>query len=124
MRTVMAVLVGIACLAAHAADSTSAPAASAQPLTVDSVNLSGADFFAAYTHTDPIIRERAQLYLLGVMDASEGRSWCSYRIAKSITLREVVFESLRKQTPARMQQRASLLIEAALKSTLPCKVKK
>ncbi|GAA5172766.1 Rap1a/Tai family immunity protein [Viridibacterium curvum] len=87
------------------------------------MNLNGVDFLAAWTHTEPAIRERAQLYLLGVMDASEGRAWCSYSRAKSITLHELVFASLRKTSPARLQQRASLLIESALRSSLPCKVK-
>jgi len=125
-RALATAVIGMACLATHAADSAlPAPAPAVQPgFSVDNVNLNGADFFAAYTQTDPAIREHAQIYLLGVMDSSEGRAWCSFRIAKSITLREIVFEFLRKQPPARMQHRASQLIEEALKSSLPCKVKK
>ncbi|PLK47311.1 Rap1a/Tai family immunity protein [Uliginosibacterium sp. TH139] len=112
-----------AALCAASLAASAAPDAAPNP-GIDSVNLSGADFFAAYTHSDPAIRERAQLYLLGVMDASEGRSWCSYRIAKSVTLREIVFEHLRKQPAAKLSRRASSLIEEGLQAALPCKEKK
>lgn len=93
-------------------------------LSPDSVNLSGADFFAAYTDSDAARRERAQLYLLGVMDATEGRDWCAYQLAKSITLREIVFEHLRKQSSAHLQKRASVLITEALRTSLACKEKR
>ena len=95
-----------------------------QAPTAHTVNLNGADFFAAWTHTDLAIRERAQLYLLGAMDASEGRTWCSYSRAKSITLHEIVFEHLRQQSSATLRRRASSLIEEGLQTALPCKGKK
>ncbi|MFT3734395.1 MAG: Rap1a/Tai family immunity protein [Rhodocyclaceae bacterium] len=92
-------------------------------LDPNNVDLSGGEFLAAYTHSEFTYRERAQLYLLGVMDAGEGRSWCSYRVAKTVSLHEVVFEYFRKLPATRLQLRASLLINEALRTALPCKVK-
>jgi hypothetical protein len=109
-----------------ATTSTSTPptapiAPSASRLTVDSVDLSAELFFAAYTSKDDSERQRAHLYLLGVQDATEGRLWCDYKTLKTITLREFVFEYFKKQPAARMQERASRVIEDALRSSFPCK---
>ncbi len=96
----------------------------AQPpraLGVDSVNLSAADFLRHYTSQVRAEREAAMLYLLGVQDATEGRSWCDYGTIKSITLREFVFEHFRKQSPQALQRRAAHVIEEALTTSFPCR---
>jgi len=54
------------------------------------------------------------LYLLGVLDATEGKGWCDYQTLKSGTLQEVVFSYFKKLSPERLQERASRLIEKAL----------
>lgn len=48
-------------------------------ITVDSVNLTAQKFFRSYMSKDADERKNAELYLLGVMDVTEGRSWCDYR---------------------------------------------
>lgn len=60
-------------------------------ITVDSVNLSARQFFKSYMSTDANERKSAELYLLGVMDTTEGKDWCNYRTFKTITLRERIF---------------------------------
>lgn len=64
-------------------------------LTVDSVNLRAEQFFKSYMSNDVRERENAELYLLGVMDATEGKSWCDYRTFKTITLRERILDDLK-----------------------------
>jgi len=90
-------------------------------ITEDSVNLSGQIFLTDFVSANPEIRSNARLYLLGVMDATEGKSWCDYKTLKTASLDEFVFESLKKLTPEQLNRRAAVLIEEALHKTFPCK---
>ena len=89
-------------------------------LTVDSVNLRAEQFFKSYMSDDPRERENAELYLLGVMDATEGKSWCDYRTFKTITLRERIFEEFKKLDSRRLNERASKVIQDILSRRYPC----
>jgi hypothetical protein len=93
-------------------------------ITVDSVNLSARLFFKSYMSTDANERRNAELYLLGVMDTTEGKSWCDYRTFKTITLRERIFEELKKPDDSRLDERASSVIENILNQRFPCGGKK
>ena len=101
-------------------------AASAQTaqLTVDSVNLSAEHFFQSYMSNDANERRHAELYLLGVMDATEGKSWCDYRTFKTATLRERIFEEFKKLDDGLLNRRASNVIEDILSRRYPCDRKK
>jgi len=86
-----------------------------QSLSFQDINLSGAKFFKAWTSAaNPQERQQADLYLLGVLDATEGKGWCGYQTLKSGTLQEVVFSYFKKLSPERLQERASRLIEEAI----------
>lgn len=93
----------------------------ADEITVDSVNLSGRDFFKSYMSMIPKERANAELYLLGVMDATEGRSWCNYRTFKTITLRERVFLEFKEMDVGKLNERASKIVEEILSHRYPCK---
>jgi hypothetical protein len=109
-------------------------------ITIDSINLSAADFYEAWTgrmDNDPRYitystrlgepgdpKDKANLYLLGVLDATEGKSWCGYGDSFDIkAVREKVAEHFKtnpKKTLA--ARRASDVIETALKKNFPaCK---
>jgi hypothetical protein len=94
--------------------------AETQPITADSVNLSAGDFLPEFINQSPKRRAAARLYLLGVLDATEGKSWCSYSQLKTATINEFVFEYLKKQPSERLTLRASVLIEEALQKSFPC----
>lgn len=103
--------------------SSSAPAegvTEGEKITVDSVNLRAGQFFKSYMSNDAREREHAELYLLGVMDAAEGKSWCDYRTFKTITLRERIFEDFKKLDERRLHQRASKVIQDILSRRYPC----
>ncbi len=87
----------------------------------DRVNLSAADFLPEFINKTPERRVAARLYLLGVLDTTEGKTWCSYNLLKTATINEFVFEYLNKQPQERLKLRASVLIEEALKHHFPCK---
>jgi hypothetical protein len=101
------------------AEQTGSPA-----ITSDSVNLSGKDFFHAYASQDRSESEKARLYMLGVSDSSEGRVWCDYRHFSTTTLQEFVYEYFKKLPEHRLDQRASTLIQEALKTNFRCKDKR
>lgn len=90
-------------------------------ITEDRVNLSGAEFLPEFISKSPERRSAARLYLLGVLDSTEGKSWCSYSQLKTITINEFVFEYLKKQSAETLKLRASTLIEEALHQSFPCK---
>jgi Rap1a immunity proteins len=89
-------------------------------ITVDSVNLTARQFFTAYTSPNEAERDRAMLYLLGVLDATEMKSWCAYNTLKTITIKENIFEYFKKLPSDRLKNRASSVIEEALHSLFPC----
>lgn len=90
-------------------------------ITPDSINLSAADFLPEFTSPSPERRTSARLYLLGVLDSTEGKSWCSYNQLKTVTINEFIFEYLQKQPAEKLKTRAAVLIEEALKHHFPCK---
>lgn len=90
-------------------------------ITPDKVNLTGAEFLPEFISKSPDRRTAARLYLLGVLDSSEGRVWCSYSQLKTVTINEFVYEYLKKQSPEKLKSRASVLIEEALHNLFPCK---
>ena len=90
-------------------------------ITEDRVNLSGAEFLPEFISKIPERRTAARLYLLGVLDSTEGKAWCSYSQLKTVTINEFVFEYLKKQPTEKLKLRASALIEEALHHSFPCK---
>jgi len=90
-------------------------------LSRNDVNLSGEQFLNAWlSKTDERERIKANMYLQGVMDATEGKIWCSYKMALPGSLREGVFNYMVKLTPERKKERASVLITEALAKDLAC----
>ena len=69
-------------------------------------------------------RMNAELYLLGVMDTTEGKAWCDYRTFKTVTLRERIFEEFKKLKNNQFDKRASSVIDEILSQRYPCGRKK
>ncbi len=93
-------------------------------ITTNSVNLTAKKFLKSYISSCPDEERSADLYLLGVMDSTEGKSWCDYRTFKSLSLREFIFEKLKKLDGGRLNERASRVIEDILSQGFPCGRKK
>lgn len=89
-------------------------------ITPDSVNLSARSFFESFMSKDDVDRQNARIYLLGVMDTTEGKSWCRYQDFKSITLRETIFSEFKKLNETQLNERASTVIEDVLRKRYPC----
>jgi hypothetical protein len=93
------------------------------PITEDSVDLSAKIFLTEFVSQDEGARKVARLYMLGVMDTTEGKAWCSYKKINTAAINEFVFEYMKKITPIQLERRASTVIEDALHASFPCKVK-
>lgn len=93
-------------------------------ITINSVNLTAEKFFKSYMSDSADERKKAELYLLGVMDATEGKSWCDYSSFKTITLRERIYENFKRLNGHQLNKRASEIIEHILSSRYPCGRKK
>ena len=114
-------LLGSFLVAGFTCNSTLADSSPSSVITYDSINLSAADFLPNFISQSTEKREAARLYLLGVLDSTEGKTWCSYSQIKTVTINEFVFEYLRKQSAEKLKARASTLIEEALTNHFPCK---
>lgn len=90
-------------------------------ISIDSNNLSAETFWRAYTSNLQADKYAARHYLLGVMDATEGQTWCSYQQFKTLSLRDYLNGYFNKLTESQLQQRASSVIEAALIELSACK---
>lgn len=91
-----------------------------KPIAGDSVDVSVGSFLKALASSDKEQQERASIYLLAISDLGEGKDWCDYRKFKTITLREFVYEYLKKQPAIRRTEKAAPLILEALHASFPC----
>lgn len=82
---------------------------------------SSSELFSAYMSEDLTQRRMAEAYVLGVIDSTEGRSWCGYRIASPSALQEQIFLSLKHAAESTPKQSATKTIESRLRELLPCK---
>ncbi|EOV8480598.1 Rap1a/Tai family immunity protein [Klebsiella aerogenes] len=87
-------------------------------LSRNDVRLSGEKFLQAWLAQDNTQQQlKANMYLLGVMDATEGKAWQ----ALPGSLRESVYGYFKKLPDERIKQPAAMLITEALAKELPCK---
>lgn len=112
IATVLATACTLSC--AHAAYNPNA-------LTENSVNVSTAHFFQAFMSEDAQQRDRARLYLLGVMDSSEGVSWCDYSTYKIDTLQARIYEALKEADEAELKTKAAVRLKQILEQHYPCR---
>lgn len=91
-----------------------------QAIYLDSNNLTFEEFFDAYTSTSLKERRYAEMYFLGVLDFTEGISWCSYKQFKSGTIAEWIEPLFEKADEKARKQRAARVIGAMLSKEFPC----
>jgi hypothetical protein len=71
-------------------------------ITADNVNLTAEFFFKEFNSEDKQANARAGLYLLGVADTTEGKTWCGYKGIKTVTMNEYVFLHFKKLPQEKM----------------------
>lgn len=94
-----------------------------QSLMFENINYSAINYFNALMGKSLEDRRYAEMYLLGVLDSTEGNIWCDYKTYKTITIDEVLFVEFKKLTRDDLNERASKVIINILKRKFPCRSK-
>ena len=91
-----------------------------QSIMFENTNLKASDYFNALMSSSIEERRYAELYFLGVLDATEGSVWCDYKTYKTITIDERVFVNLKKLSKQEFEGRAATVIKNILSREFPC----
>lgn len=96
------------------------PPSTTQSIVTENTNLAARDYLRALMNHSVEERRYAELYFLGVLDATEGAIWCDYKTYKTITIDSVVFSEMKKLNEQQLAERASTVIVGILKKKFPC----
>ncbi len=99
------------------------PSNPTQSLMFENTNLSANNYFIALMGNSLDDRRYAEMYLLGVLDSTEGTIWCDYRTYKTITIDEILFVELKNLADEDLKERASKVIANILRRKFPCRSK-
>lgn len=95
-----------------------------QRLTTLNLSLTTERLYKAYMSSDINQRRLAEMYVAGVIDSTEGMSWCGYGVASPDAIQEQVFAGLSTTLKKSPETRASTAIKLKLEELLPCKERK
>ena len=66
-------------------------------------------------------RHLAEMFLIGVLDSTEGKLWCGYKIALPGSIQELIYIGFKKESEHSLKRRASEIIISIMSKKLPCK---
>lgn len=123
MRKVLATLAAITLSSCSMAmeNTIKIPVSDSQRMIADNLTVTVKSLSKAYMSSDLEQRRLAEMYVIGVLDSTEGQSWCGFNVASPDAIQEQVFAALRKAAKASPEKRASTAIESHLTELLPCK---
>ncbi|QNQ22765.1 hypothetical protein HF650_13160 [Kosakonia sp. SMBL-WEM22] len=102
-------------------DDTSVFPRNPELLTGHDVKLTAERFFNAWNNkNNERERIKADMYFLGVLDASEGTVWCNYKKILPSSAHEYIYSSLSRMKPEENGQPAAQLIMKLMAGILPC----
>lgn len=90
-------------------------------LIAENLSMTSDSLFKAYMSSNVELRRFAEMYVVGVLDSTEGKSWCGYKIASPNAIQEQVYAALKTAAGTSPKMRASTVIESHLMNLLPCK---
>lgn len=86
------------------------------------VNMSAQRFADAwFSKTNERERIKADMYLLGVLDTTEGKTWCGYNRLLPSSIHENLYSYFENLTAEKGKLRASKVISDAMTELMPCK---
>ena len=91
-------------------------------LLIDNLNISVSQFKAAYFGKNRTQRNLAEMYLIGVLDSSEGKVWCDYNNLLPHSVAELIYSGFKEYNwhfPS--DERASVAILSVMSKFSPCK---
>ncbi|MDP9766901.1 Rap1a/Tai family immunity protein [Kosakonia cowanii] len=90
-------------------------------LTGHDVKLTAERFFNAWNNKkNERERIKADMYFLGVLDATEGKTWCNYKKILPSSAHEYIYSSLSKMKSEEREQPAAEYIANSMADILPC----
>lgn len=113
-------LVGLVSCNAAQSQPIKIPANDKQRLSIEHLDFKGSAFIDAYMSKDVNQRRLAEMYLIGVLDGSEGKLWCGYDVALPGSIQEQVYAGFKKEGKDSLERRASEVIISILSKQLPC----
>jgi hypothetical protein len=100
----------------------SIPTDPTQRLIGSAVGMTVETLFQAYMSAQPEQRRLAEMYVVGVLDSSEGESWCGYQeVGSPDGLQEQIYLALKRAVQEAPKARASSVIKSRLTNLLACK---
>lgn len=106
-------------------DSTSVFPRDRTLLTGHDINLSAGRLLDAWNNKgNERERIKADMYFLGVLDASEGKEWCEYHDILPGSAHEYIYTRLTDMNAEQRKQRASTFIIESMKDMMPCNRKR
>lgn len=97
------------------------PSSENQRLIAQNLSITTKLFMDAYMSPNIEQRRFAEMYLIGVIDSTEGSVWCGYSIASPGAIQEQAYIGLKGTLERSPDVRASVAIVSKLKELLPCK---
>lgn len=102
-------------------NSISIPEGESQRMIAANRSVTTETLLTAYMNSNVEQRRLAEMYVIGVLDSTEGESWCGFKIASPDAIQEQVYVALKKGITTSPKKRASIVITSHLKGLLPCK---
>ena len=100
------------------------PSDDSQRLISQNLSMTTENFMALYMSDNVNHRRLAEMYLVGVIDSSEGKTWCGFNIASPNAIQEQAYLGLKETLKSKPSTRASKSIISKLNKLLPCKEQK
>lgn len=123
MRKITSMLVAITLSSCSVANENplSIPEGESQRMIAGNRSVTTETLLTAYMNTNVEQRRLAEMYVIGVLDSTEGESWCGFKIASPDAIQEQVYVALKKGIKTSPNKRASIVIISHLTELLPCK---
>ena len=96
-----------------------------ESLLIQNTDMRFLDFITAYKGEDLIQRRLAEMYLIGVLDATEGKVWCAYRELKPGSLKDIIYSGFEEhKDKISNYERASKVILSIIVESSSCTAQK
>ena len=121
LRVILVLTIGITGCALAGGNGIKMTNSDQQSLAIENLSLLAKDFWQAYRSDDIRERRLAEMYLIGVLDSTEGEKWCGYNIALPHSVLDQIHIGFKNATKEMMDDRASNTINKIMSNILPCK---
>ena len=92
-----------------------------ESLLMKNLDISLVDFLTAYRSKDLTQKRFAQMYLIGLLDATEGSIWCEYSKILPHFIEEYIPIGFKNADDLQLKKRASETILSTMSEYFPCK---